>query len=134
MSRATRASQRVMEQENQRKAELQQLITEGIKEAIPQIIATYKEKGKAHMGGSHTTHHGSNGDNQNEETHPLPKKAKTDKGCSYRTFQACKPQEFAGNEGAVAALRWLEKMESVLAVSKCLEEDKILFATNSFKD
>ena len=35
-------------------------------------------------------------------------------GCTYKEFLACKPAEFAGNEGATAALRWLEKTKAVI--------------------
>ncbi|KAI3797696.1 hypothetical protein L1987_32959 [Smallanthus sonchifolius] len=52
-------------------------------------------------------------------------------GCSYKTFQACKPYDFLGKEGGVATLRWTE---SVLAISKCAEEDKVLYASNLFKN
>ncbi|KAF5756964.1 putative retrotransposon gag domain-containing protein [Helianthus annuus] len=55
-------------------------------------------------------------------------------GCSYKEFWSCKPMEFAGNEGAVAALRWIAKTKAVLKISKCAEEDKIMFASNLFKD
>ncbi|KAJ0524352.1 putative retrotransposon gag domain-containing protein [Helianthus annuus] len=47
---------------------------------------------------------------------------------------SCKPIEFSGNEGAIAALRWIEKTEAVLKISKCAEEDKIMFASNLFKN
>ncbi|GKB69356.1 hypothetical protein Tco_0930768 [Tanacetum coccineum] len=34
-------------------------------------------------------------------------------GCSYKKFVACKPKEFDGKGGAVAYIRWVEKMEAV---------------------
>lgn len=40
--------------------------------------------------------------------------------------------EFSGSEGAVSALRWLEKTKAMLAISKCMEEDKVLYACNLF--
>ncbi|KAF5798016.1 putative nucleotidyltransferase, Ribonuclease H [Helianthus annuus] len=55
-------------------------------------------------------------------------------GCSYKEFWSCKPIEFSGNEGPIAALRWIEKTEVVLKISKCAEEDKIMFASNLFKN
>ncbi|KAJ0929399.1 putative transcription factor interactor and regulator CCHC(Zn) family [Helianthus annuus] len=55
-------------------------------------------------------------------------------GCTYKEFLACKPAEFAGNEGATATLRWLEKTEAVLAISKCAEEDQVMYASNLFKE
>ncbi|KAJ0781588.1 putative transcription factor interactor and regulator CCHC(Zn) family [Helianthus annuus] len=55
-------------------------------------------------------------------------------GCTYKEFLACKPAEFAGNEGATAVLRWLEKTEAVIAISKCAEEDQVMYASNLFKE
>ncbi|KAJ0705064.1 putative nucleotidyltransferase, Ribonuclease H [Helianthus annuus] len=55
-------------------------------------------------------------------------------GCTYKEFLACKPAEFAGNEGATAVLCWLEKTEAVIAISKCAEEDQVMYASNLFKE
>ncbi|KAI3807632.1 hypothetical protein L1987_23564 [Smallanthus sonchifolius] len=55
-------------------------------------------------------------------------------GCTYKMFQDCKPYNFSGREGGIATLRWIEKTESVLAINKCVEEDKVLYASNLFKD
>ncbi|KAJ0600402.1 hypothetical protein HanIR_Chr03g0116231 [Helianthus annuus] len=55
-------------------------------------------------------------------------------GCTYKEFLVCKPNEFAGSEGATAALRWLEKTKAVLKISKCAEEDKVIYAFNLFKE
>ncbi|KAK1410454.1 hypothetical protein QVD17_36991 [Tagetes erecta] len=38
-------------------------------------------------------------------------------GCTYDKFMACKPKEFHGKGGAVAAMRWLEEMEAVLKLN-----------------
>ncbi|MFS8009266.1 putative transcription factor interactor and regulator CCHC(Zn) family [Helianthus anomalus] len=66
---------------------------------------------------------------------PIPKRRRTmPYGCSYKEFWSCKPMEFSGNEEAIATLRWIEKTEAVLRISKCAEEDKILFASNLFKN
>ncbi|KAJ0776952.1 putative transcription factor interactor and regulator CCHC(Zn) family [Helianthus annuus] len=55
-------------------------------------------------------------------------------GCTYKEFLACKPVEFAGNEGETATLRWLEKTEAVIAISECAEEDQVMYASNLFKE
>ncbi|KAJ0475185.1 putative transcription factor interactor and regulator CCHC(Zn) family [Helianthus annuus] len=55
-------------------------------------------------------------------------------GCTYKEFLACKPSEFAGNEGATAALRWLEKTEAVITISKCAQDDQVMYASNLFKE
>ena len=54
-------------------------------------------------------------------------------GCSYKTFMSCKPKEFNGKEGAVQALRWLEEIEAVIDISGCADNNKVKFATHSFK-
>ncbi|KAL8215915.1 hypothetical protein R6Q57_022752 [Mikania cordata] len=36
-------------------------------------------------------------------------------------------------KGAVVVLRWIKKIEAVIAISKCAEEDMVLYASNSFK-
>ncbi|KAJ0499675.1 putative retrotransposon gag domain-containing protein [Helianthus annuus] len=55
-------------------------------------------------------------------------------GCTYKEFLACKPTEFAGNEGATATLRWLEKTEALIAIRKCTEEYQVMYASNLFKE
>ncbi|KAF5777275.1 putative retrotransposon gag domain-containing protein [Helianthus annuus] len=55
-------------------------------------------------------------------------------GCTYKEFLICKPVEFAGNEGATAALHWLEKTKVVIKISKCAEEDKVMYASHLFKE
>nr|GEV08935.1 reverse transcriptase domain-containing protein [Tanacetum cinerariifolium] len=44
--------------------------------------------------------------------------------CSYKKFMACKPKEFDGKGGAVAYIRWVEKMESVQDMSGCGDHQK----------
>ncbi|KAI3776046.1 hypothetical protein L1987_45806 [Smallanthus sonchifolius] len=49
-------------------------------------------------------------------------------------FLDCKPYNFSEREGGIDILRWIEKTESVLAINKCAEKDKVLYASNLFKD
>ncbi|KAI3754419.1 hypothetical protein L1987_54202 [Smallanthus sonchifolius] len=55
-------------------------------------------------------------------------------GCTYKMFQDCKPFNFSGREGGIGTLRWIEKTEYVLPISKCAEDDKVLYASNLFQD
>jgi hypothetical protein len=55
------------------------------------------------------------------------------KPCTSKDFMACKPEEFKGNKTATDALRWIEEMETTVDVSGCILEDKIRFASQSFK-
>ncbi|KAJ0604091.1 putative transcription factor interactor and regulator CCHC(Zn) family [Helianthus annuus] len=84
---------------------------------------------------SNSINGGGNHDDNNPRQAPLPKKMKAaTPGCTYKEFLACKPAEFAGNEGATVTLRWLEKTEAVIAISKCAEEDQVMYASNLFKE
>nr|GEW73678.1 hypothetical protein [Tanacetum cinerariifolium] len=47
--------------------------------------------------------------------------------CSYKKFVACKPKEFDGKGGAVAYIRWVEKMESVQDMSGCRDNKKVKY-------
>ncbi|KAK1419615.1 hypothetical protein QVD17_28835 [Tagetes erecta] len=115
---------------NEEDKRMKELIRESIKEAIPTIIETLKTTPQAESSRKETQNesHSSNDERSNLGSNKRNKQ----EGCTYRTFQGCKPTEFYGTEGAIAAVRWLEKTESVLAISKCAETDKVLFASNLF--
>ncbi|KAJ9545033.1 hypothetical protein OSB04_024740 [Centaurea solstitialis] len=51
-----------------------------------------------------------------------------ERDCTYKSFRSCNPKEFHGTEGAVGLLAWIEGMESVLHISKCLERIKVEYA------
>ncbi|KAJ9544920.1 hypothetical protein OSB04_024627 [Centaurea solstitialis] len=51
-----------------------------------------------------------------------------ERDCTYKSFRSCNPKEFHGTEGAVGLLAWIESMESVLHISKCLERNKVEYA------
>ncbi|KAJ9544144.1 hypothetical protein OSB04_023851 [Centaurea solstitialis] len=51
-----------------------------------------------------------------------------ERDCTYKSFRSCNPKEFHGTEGAVGLLTWIESMESVLHISKCLERNKVEYA------
>ncbi|GJS36851.1 putative reverse transcriptase domain-containing protein [Tanacetum coccineum] len=54
-------------------------------------------------------------------------------GCSHNTFMNGKPHSFNGTEGVVGLRRWIEKVEQVFEVYKCVEEDKVMFAASTFE-
>ncbi|KAD5960425.1 hypothetical protein E3N88_11897 [Mikania micrantha] len=115
------------------KAELKEIIAKEIKDAIPTIIVAMKNNENSNPENTVTKAKEVSGSN-NENIEASSAKQSRTEGCSEKTFQSCKPPEFARTEGAVVALRWLEKIEAVLAISKCAEEDMVLYASNSFKD
>ncbi|GKA55635.1 reverse transcriptase domain-containing protein [Tanacetum coccineum] len=45
-------------------------------------------------------------------------------GCTYKEFLACKPREFDGKGGVIVLTRWIEKMESVMDISGCVNNQK----------
>jgi hypothetical protein len=55
------------------------------------------------------------------------------KSCTYRNFLACKPEVFKGDKSATDALRWIKEMETTIDISGCKDDEKVCFATNSFK-
>nr|GEU99228.1 reverse transcriptase domain-containing protein [Tanacetum cinerariifolium] len=52
-------------------------------------------------------------------------------GCSYKDFVACKPKEFDGKGGAVAYIRWVEKIEAVKDISGCGDNQKVKYSAGS---
>ena len=96
--------------------DIEHFIAQGIAHAIPEIVAAVQKPAEPQLIPSKRTpeDNGSNningGDNHNDhdpQQAPLPKRMKAaTPGCTYKEFLACKPAEFAGNEGATATLRW----------------------------
>ncbi|GKA28040.1 putative reverse transcriptase domain-containing protein [Tanacetum coccineum] len=58
--------------------------------------------------------------------------AKPITGVLIRLFQACGPKEYDGKGGAVALNRWIEKIETLIDNSGCLENQKVKYAASSF--
>ncbi|GKC22479.1 putative reverse transcriptase domain-containing protein, partial [Tanacetum coccineum] len=54
-------------------------------------------------------------------------------GCSHKTFMNGKPHSFNGTEGVVGLRRWIEKVEQVFEICKCVEEDKVMFTASTFE-
>ncbi|GJX82725.1 reverse transcriptase domain-containing protein [Tanacetum coccineum] len=52
-------------------------------------------------------------------------------GCTYKEFLACKPRDFDGKRGAIALTRWIEKMESVMGIIGCVNNQKLKYASSS---
>ncbi|GJV92846.1 hypothetical protein Tco_1540659 [Tanacetum coccineum] len=46
------------------------------------------------------------------------------RGCTYKEFLACKPNDFDGKGVAIALTRWIEKMESMMDISGCVNNQK----------
>ena len=55
-------------------------------------------------------------------------------GCTYKQFLDCKPLNFDGTGGAVAFVRWVEKTDSVLRMSKCAPEQRVTYISGLLLD
>ncbi|GJS34395.1 hypothetical protein Tco_0532777 [Tanacetum coccineum] len=64
-----------------------------------------------------------------QDTGATPKYYPSDR---HSGFQACGPKEYDGKGGAIALTRWIEKMESVIDNSGCLENQKVKYTASSF--
>ncbi|GJU70858.1 putative reverse transcriptase domain-containing protein [Tanacetum coccineum] len=91
------------------------LIAEQLQNIIPQIVTQVT----ANVNNANEGNGGNGGNGGNN-------------GCSYKGFQACGPKEYDGKGGAIALTRWIEKMESVIDNSGCLENQKVKYAASSF--
>ncbi|KAJ0714069.1 putative transcription factor interactor and regulator CCHC(Zn) family [Helianthus annuus] len=54
--------------------------------------------------------------------------------CTYEQFLNHKPREFDGTGGALAFVRWVEKTNSVLRLSKCAPEHQVAYVAGLFVD
>nr|GEV70591.1 putative reverse transcriptase domain-containing protein [Tanacetum cinerariifolium] len=57
----------------------------------------------------------------------------TVQGCLHKTFMNGKPHSFNGTEGVVGLRRWIEKVEQVFEICKCVEEDKVMLTASIFE-
>nr|GEU50120.1 putative reverse transcriptase domain-containing protein [Tanacetum cinerariifolium] len=53
--------------------------------------------------------------------------------CSHKTFMNGKPHSFNGIKGIVGLRRWIEKVEQVFEICKCVKEDEVMFAASTFE-
>ncbi|GJX71979.1 hypothetical protein Tco_0309150 [Tanacetum coccineum] len=53
---------------------------------------------------------------------------------NYKGFMSCQHSYFNGTEGAIGLIRWFERTESEFSRSKCVEEDRVTFATGTLTD
>ncbi|GKD30420.1 hypothetical protein Tco_1241198, partial [Tanacetum coccineum] len=56
------------------------------------------------------------------------------RGCSYKEFMNSEPTNFKGTERAVGLTHWFERSESLFFISKCVENDKVKYATSTLLD
>ncbi|GJR13867.1 putative reverse transcriptase domain-containing protein [Tanacetum coccineum] len=54
------------------------------------------------------------------------------RGCTYKEFLACNPQEYDSKGGAIVYTHWIKKMESVQDMSGCGDNQKVKCTAGSF--
>nr|GFA31151.1 reverse transcriptase domain-containing protein [Tanacetum cinerariifolium] len=52
-------------------------------------------------------------------------------GCTYKEFLAYKPRDFDGKGGAIVLTRWIKKMESVMDISGCVNNQMVKYESSS---
>ncbi|GKC43159.1 hypothetical protein Tco_1060881 [Tanacetum coccineum] len=92
-------------------------------DAIQQLIADVAAALEAQAAAT------ANSDNPNRNTRP--REIPIAKRGNYKEFINCQPFYFNGTEGSVNLIRWFERTESVFSHSKCVEEDRVTFATGT---
>ncbi|GJX75765.1 putative reverse transcriptase domain-containing protein [Tanacetum coccineum] len=73
---------------------------------------------------------------EHERNRPNPDNAEGSmnvQGCSHKTFMNGTPHSCNGTKGVVGLRRWIEKVEQVFRISKCAEQDKVIFAASTFE-
>ena len=85
---------------------VQHIVAQGIIDAMPFIIQTVQEaNNKSKHSSKRPTEPEHSVNNGPVLQVPIPKRRRTiSYGCSYKEFWSCKPIEFSGNEGPIAAL------------------------------
>ncbi|KAI3805238.1 hypothetical protein L1987_27435 [Smallanthus sonchifolius] len=56
------------------------------------------------------------------------------RGCNYKSFQGCDPPKFDGRKDYVATFEWIEKMNGVINISECRDDQTVKFAAHSFSN
>ncbi|XP_022030810.1 uncharacterized protein LOC110931735 [Helianthus annuus] len=80
-----------------------------IGERVSQAIALYEASRAEHSGGT-----GGSG------------------GCTFKQFLDCKPLNYDGTGGAVAYVRWTEKTDSTIRMSRCSIDQQVTYVTGLF--
>ncbi|XP_024965930.1 uncharacterized protein LOC112506135 [Cynara cardunculus var. scolymus] len=82
-----------------------------------------------------TNNESHNHEESNGEAHSDHKEVKKpdNKGCSYKSFTSTRPPIFEGKNGPLAAMNWLDEIESCFLTCHCASSDMAQFASTMFK-
>ncbi|GJX20587.1 putative reverse transcriptase domain-containing protein [Tanacetum coccineum] len=93
------------------------IIAQQLQTIIPQIVTQVTNNiNNANGNGGNGNDGNGNGRNGN---------GGNNKGCTYKEFLVCKPREFDGKGGVIALTRWIKKIESVMDISGCVNNQKV---------
>ncbi|GJT24737.1 hypothetical protein Tco_0894674 [Tanacetum coccineum] len=95
-----------------------EIITQQLQAIIAQIV-TQVTNNVNNANGNDGNRNGGNGNGGNNN------------GCTYKELLACNPRDFDRKGGAIALTRWIEKMESVMDISGCVNNQKVKYAASS---
>ncbi|KAJ0824772.1 putative nucleotidyltransferase, Ribonuclease H [Helianthus annuus] len=96
-----------------------------LEERISAAIAQYEANRTQDSGGPSSARRNGHGDSSG---------GNAVQGCTFKQFLDCKPMNYDGTGGAVAFVRWTEKTEATIRMSKCTADQQVTFATGLFVD
>ncbi|KAJ0508805.1 putative retrotransposon gag domain-containing protein [Helianthus annuus] len=96
-----------------------------LEERISAAIAQYEANRTQDSGGPSNARRNGHGDSSG---------GNAAQGCTFKQFLDCKPMNYDGIGGAVAFVRWTEKTEATIRMSKCTADQQVTFATGLFVD
>ncbi|KAJ0489252.1 putative transcription factor interactor and regulator CCHC(Zn) family [Helianthus annuus] len=96
-----------------------------LEERISAAIAQYEANRTEHSGGTSNARRNGNGDSSG---------GNAAQGCTFKQFLDCKPLNYDDTGGAVAYVRWTEKTDATICMSKCTVDQQVTFATGLFVD
>ncbi|KAI3822127.1 hypothetical protein L1987_09708 [Smallanthus sonchifolius] len=52
--------------------------------------------------------------------------------CNYKSFRGCDPPKFDGRKDVVATFEWIERMNGMINISECCDDQMVKFSTHLF--
>ncbi|PWA96162.1 reverse transcriptase domain-containing protein [Artemisia annua] len=127
--RGGRGSGRGTRNNNNENPDFETIIAQQLQGLLPTIITQVGDRMSNQGNNVSMNEHADNDDGDDHANNG--NYANGNKGCTYMEFSACKPVDFDGNGGAIVYTRWVEKMESVIDISECMNHQKIKYAACS---
>ncbi|GKD77570.1 reverse transcriptase domain-containing protein [Tanacetum coccineum] len=106
------------------------IIAQQLRNLLPTIVAQVGDQGRGQRNGRNQNSDAINDNIQSDVRNVM--KNNDRRGCTYKEFLACNPKEYDGKGGVVVYTRWIEKIESVLDMSGCVDNQKVKYTAGSF--